>query len=93
VLTIARGKWPGGFRASDVSVFIGHGSADAFDLKSAIEKATGEPILVLTSTIFTARLKALAKTPVALDDGQILVLRYSPGKKVGGLFSVENLSR
>ena len=92
VLTEVRMKWPGGFRASDVTAYLSMGSTEALQLKAAIEDATGgKPIMVITAVALTWRLKAITEAPVVVEKNT-LVLKYTPDPtKNGGVFSVKTL--
>jgi hypothetical protein len=85
-LSMLRSIWPNGFKASDLSMYIGSGIG--MDLKGAIEQAAGKSIQVPTATVLTWRLKALVESPTEVD-GKTLTLRYTPDQGGhGGTFRV-----
>jgi hypothetical protein len=90
VLDVLRKHWSGGFTANDVATFTGKALEEAIEFKSALEAASGKPLVVLTATTVAWRLKALADAPVMVGD-DLLALRYSPGKT--GSFIVTKLSK
>jgi hypothetical protein len=89
VLDALLNRWPNGFKASDVSSYASQGEISAIEFKAALEQASGKPLLIITPTTVTWRLKALVDAPVLVGE-RVLVLRYVPDKsKNGGLFRVE----
>ncbi len=89
VLHVMRAKWPDGCTASDVARYAGTAEEGAIAFKSALEQASGKAIKIVTPTVITWRLKAVADAPVQADD-EVIALRYVPDDH-GGLYSVAPL--
>lgn len=90
VLDVLHSKWPHGFKASDLASFMGAADETAIDFKASLELAAGNPMLVVTATVITWRLKALVEAPVRVGEG-VLVLQYAPYRGHGGMFFVRCL--
>lgn len=93
VLDVFGHRWPHGCKASEVATYAGAADEGAIEFKSALEQATGKAIRIVTSTIVTWRLKAIADAPVLIAD-RIVALRYMPdGSGNGGIFQVKEVGR
>ena len=95
VLTILYEKWPNGFKASDVYVYLVEPFEDnASELREAIEQASGKAsIRVLSAKVVNWRLKSLIDAPIEVD-GKLLALRYKPDRGGhGGTFCLEQINQ
>jgi hypothetical protein len=90
VLDVLNTKWPKGFKAADLAVFVGSIDEEAINLKAALEQASGRPLPIITATTITWRLKALADAPARVGD-DVLMLRYTPERGHGGVFAARRL--
>ncbi len=82
-------RWPEGFGARDVAVFVGQPGESAIEFKAALEQASGKAIKVVTPIVITWRLKALVDQSIEIGDA-LLVLQYYPAN-AGGWFSVRRI--
>jgi hypothetical protein len=89
VLRVIRTRWPAGASASDISTYAGTADEGAIAFKAALEAASEKGIRVVTSTVITWRLKAIADRPVQ-NGNAVLVLRYLPDHQ-GGTFVVRTI--
>jgi hypothetical protein len=72
-----------------VSSYAGQGEISAIEFRAALEQASGKPLLLITPTSVSWRLKALVDAPVLVGE-RVLALRYAADKtKNGGFFRVE----
>jgi hypothetical protein len=90
VLAVLRTRWSCGFKAHQVSEYIGQSTTDAIEFKAALEQASGKMIAVITATIVTWRLKAIVDAPVEID-GKLVALRYAPELGHGGSYQVREV--
>jgi hypothetical protein len=91
VLHVIRTRWPAGASANDISMYAGAAEESAIAFKAALEAASGKAIKVVTSTVITWRLKAIAD--MAVQDGKtVVVLQYLPDHQ-GGTFVVRTMPR
>jgi hypothetical protein len=91
VLQVLAERWPAGFKAAEASFFAGAASETSVEFKTALEQASGKAIKVVTPTIITWRLKAIADAPVEID-GRVVALRYMPDANGnGGTFLVREI--
>jgi hypothetical protein len=89
VLSLLRAKWPAGGLARDIAAYAGLAEEGAIEFKAALEQASGKAIKVVTPTVVTWRLKALADAPVLMA-GTVFALRYLTDDH-GGTFTVKTI--
>lgn len=89
VLDLLRSRWPNGFKANDVSSYAGQSEIGATEFRAALEQASGKPLLLITATSVSGKLKALVDAPVLVGDRVLAVRRTVDNAKNGGFFRVE----
>jgi hypothetical protein len=79
VLDLLWHRWPNGFKASDVASYAGQAETSAIEFKAVLEQASGKPLLIITPTHVSWRLKSLVDAPVFVGE-RVLALRYTADK-------------
>jgi hypothetical protein len=89
VLDLLRSRWPNGFKANDVSSYASQSEIGAMEFRAALEQASGKPLLLITPTSVSWKLKALVDAPVLVGDRVLALRRTADKTKNGGFFRVE----